>query len=169
LSSFEVTRHKHVSRLTLRCRGYEAAESLRFGANESIVTLQQGQLVISLRSTRGHFRPDPRSSKNRTGEEWEEIQEKTVQWDKNQNRTRSSTGQWEAVQESRGSPKAGRVPAQRRHFELEFRSPASLSVWLDQEEESVQLAPKWCNVLSVLSKIVEEADPSDCNLSIVTN
>jgi predicted transcriptional regulator len=35
--------------------------------------------------------------------------------------------------------KAGRVPAQRRQFELEFRSLARLAVWLDQEEESVQL------------------------------
>jgi hypothetical protein len=47
----EVIRHRHVSRLVVdsRSRG-----------NESKTALQRGrQSVISLRSTRGHFRPDP--------------------------------------------------------------------------------------------------------------
>jgi hypothetical protein len=47
------------------------------------------------------------------------------------------TEQWEAIEESRGSSEVGRVPAQRRQFEL--RSLASLAVWLDQEEELVHL------------------------------
>jgi hypothetical protein len=46
----------------------------------------------------------------------------------------------------------GRVPAQRRQFELEFRSLASLAVWLDQEEEMVQLVPEEFEELTVLSR-----------------
>jgi hypothetical protein len=48
--------------------------------------------------------------------------------------------------------KAGRVPAQRRQPEWEFRSLASLAIVLDQEEEAVQLVPEEYEDLPVLSK-----------------
>jgi hypothetical protein len=69
----------------------------------------------------GRFRPDPRAHKK-------EHQE--------------------AVQRSRGSSNAGQFPAQSRQFEFELRSLASLAVWLDQEEELVQLVPEELPVLS---------------------
>jgi hypothetical protein len=47
-----------------------------------------------------------------------------------------------SIPRDKGSSKAGPVPAQRRQLELEFRSLASLAVWLDQEEELVQLVPE---------------------------
>jgi hypothetical protein len=65
-----------------------------------------------------------------------------------QNRTK----QWEAVQELRDSSNAGQVPAQRKQFELEFRSLARLVIWLDREEELVQLVPEEFKELPVLSK-----------------
>jgi hypothetical protein len=77
-----------------------------------------------------------------------------------------------------GSSMAGRVPARSRQFKLEFRSLASLVVWLDQEEELVQLVPEELKELPTSecwARAVEEADPreltvlsktvsSDCNL-----
>jgi hypothetical protein len=53
--------------------------------------------------------------------------------------------------QARDSSKAGPVPAQRRLFELEFRSLASLAVWLHQEEELVELVPEEIKELPVLS------------------
>jgi hypothetical protein len=67
--------------------------------------------------------------------------------------------QWEAVQESRGSSKAGRVGVEERSQPgrlfgpgrrvglvgprgIQVRSLANLAVWLDQEEELVQLVPE---------------------------
>jgi hypothetical protein len=52
----------------------------------------------------------------------------------------------------RGQFKLGRVPAQRRQVELEFRSLAGLAVWLDQEEELSQLVPEEFKELPALSK-----------------
>jgi hypothetical protein len=50
VTCFKVTRHRHVSRLV--------ADS-RSRGNESAITFQRGwRPVISLRSTRGHFRPN---------------------------------------------------------------------------------------------------------------
>jgi hypothetical protein len=46
----------------------------------------------------------------------------------------------------RSSSRAGRVLAQRRQFDLEFRSLASLAVWLDQED-LVQLAERRSQVM----------------------
>jgi hypothetical protein len=78
---------------------------------------------------------------------------------------RSSAEEREAVQESRGSRKAGRVPAQGRQFELEFRSLQSLAVWLDQEEESVQLIPEeLSSELPVLLKKMFEVIVICCGL-----
>jgi hypothetical protein len=57
---------------------------------------------------------------------------------KGQFKGRYSSSSEKAVQESRGSSKAIPVSAQRRQFHLEFRSLGSLTVWLDQEEASVQ-------------------------------
>jgi hypothetical protein len=114
---FKVTRRRHIS------RGTRLAADLHSRGNESTITLQQGwQSVFSLRSTWGYFRSDPGAHR------------RTIR--------RNSREKWEAVQESRGSSKAGRVPAQGRLFELEFRSLASLAVWLDQEEDLVQLVPE---------------------------
>jgi hypothetical protein len=44
---------------------------------------------------------------------------------------------WDFDRTVRSSSKVGPVAAQRRQFELEFRSLASLAIWLDLEEESV--------------------------------
>jgi hypothetical protein len=44
---------------------------------------------------------------------------------------------------------------------LEFRSLASLAVWLHREEELVQLVSRDFKELKVLSKTVEEDDSSE--------
>jgi hypothetical protein len=45
----------------------------------------------------------------------------------------------ETGQNSEKQFKGRLFPAQRRQFKLEFRSLASLTIWLDQEEELAQL------------------------------
>jgi hypothetical protein len=149
VTCFEGTRHRHVSK---------RVADFRTHCNGSTITLERGwKSAISLRYKRGHSRPDPGA------------QMRTI---------RGSTEQWETVQDLTGSSKAGRVPAQRRQFELEFRSLASLAFWLDQEEDSVQLVLEEFKELPVLSKscwrswnwskwtidAVEEIVSSDCNL-----
>jgi hypothetical protein len=52
----------------------------------------------------------------------------------------------------RDSSNASRVSAQRRQFELEFRSLASLAICLDQEEELVQVVSEEFKELPVVSK-----------------
>jgi hypothetical protein len=66
---------------------------------------------------------------------------------KNQNSKKEFKRTVGIVQESRGNSKVGRAPAKRRQFQLEFRRLGSLSVWLDQEEELLHLAPELNQVL----------------------
>jgi hypothetical protein len=62
------------------------------------------------------------------------------------------------------SSKAGRVPAQRRLFKLEFRSLVSSAVGLDQEVESVQLAPEEFSseLTSAKQKLLKRLIPVNC-------
>jgi hypothetical protein len=62
---------------------------------------------------------------------------------------------------SRGSLKAGQVPAPNRAVRVGVQEPRQPSVWLNQEEESVQLAP---GILKCTTSAVEETVSNECNL-----
>jgi hypothetical protein len=132
VTHFEITRHRQISKVTHISADTRLIADSCSCSNKSVIAFQQAQSVIHFRSIQGHCRPNPRA--HRTVES-----SRTVR--------RSSTEQWEAVQESRGSSKAGQVPTQRRQFDLEFRSLAGLAILLDQEEDSVQLVPEELPVL----------------------
>jgi hypothetical protein len=113
VACFEVTRHRHVSRLV--------ADSCS-RSKKSTIMLQWGwQSVVSLQSVHGHFRPDP----------WTWVKFELRSWSSAQKISRK-----EFKRTVRSSSKSGRVPAQRWQFKLEFRSLA-LAIWVNPEEELV--------------------------------
>jgi hypothetical protein len=126
-----------------------------FCGYESTATLQQRQPVISLQSMRGHFRPDPRSpqKQSRTEENSKGEFNRTVRSSrvKDQFKGRLSSSSKKAVRVGPVVASGIQRTASAKQKLLKkpicssllagVLEPTSLAIWLDQEEELVQLVP----------------------------